>query len=156
MSILHGSRGIVYFVHGKSQSSAFDSRALLRPENAEYLLTVTKINAELNALGSIIQLPPAPGTVELEDMIGGSPVEYTAKTSNGRIHIFSVGMSPQRTRKRFHTALLAEGSVAVIGENRALPIVNGTFSDEFDGYEAHLYQIDTTTASNPPPVGSRQ
>jgi hypothetical protein len=44
MSIVHGSRGIVYFVHGTSASSRFYARALLRPENAEALSAVTRIN----------------------------------------------------------------------------------------------------------------
>ena len=143
MSILHGSRGIIYFIHGKSQSSLFDPRALLRPENAEYLLAVTTINAELNSLGAIIQLPSASGLVSLEDVLGTSPVDYTVKASSGRIHIFAVGMRAERTRKCFHTALIAEGSATVIGESRALQIKNGAFSDDFDGFEAHLYRIDT-------------
>jgi len=143
MSILHGSRGIIFFIHGKSQSSLFDHRALLRPENSEYLAAVATINAELNSLGAIIQLPPAVGIVSLEDIVGTSPVDYTVKASGGYIHIFAVGMRAEHTRKSFHTAVIAEGSVAVLGENRVLPIENGAFSDNFDGYEAHLYRIET-------------
>ena len=159
MSIVHGSRGIIYFIHGKSQSSLFDPRALLRPENTEYLSAVTTINAELNSLGAIIQLPPASGIVSLEDILGASPVDYTVKASSESIHIFAVGMRAERTRKRFRTALMAEGSVTVIGENRVLPIKDGAFSDDFDGYEAHLYRIDTGIVpsllpSHRPPSGT--
>ncbi|HBZ71041.1 MAG TPA: hypothetical protein DEP35_15435 [Deltaproteobacteria bacterium] len=150
MSILHGSWGIIYFIHGKSQSSLFDPRALLRPENAEYLSAVTSINTELKSLGEIIQLPSASGIISIEDILGTSPVDYAVKVSSGCIHIFAVGMRAAHTQKRFHTALMAQGSVTVIGENRVLPIENGAFSDDFDGYEAHLYRIDT--GIKPPPV----
>jgi len=147
MSILHGSRGIIYFVHGKSRSSRFDPRALLRPENAEYLSTVSRINAELNSLGAIIQLPPAPGQVSIEDILGSGPVDYAVRASSEGLHIVAVGMRAAPTRKRFRTAFIQEGSVAVIGENRVLPIKDGAFSDDFDGYEAHLYRIESRVAS---------
>jgi hypothetical protein len=152
MSVLHGSRGIVYFIHGKSQSSPFDARALLQPENVASLSAVAKINAELTSLAEIIQLPPASGAVSLEDILGASPVDYTVRVSNGRIHVFAVGMRAGHTRKGFRTALVDQGLATVIGENRVLRVENGAFADEFDGYEAHLYRIDGAPPQEGKPI----
>jgi hypothetical protein len=151
MSIVHGSRGIIYFIHGKTQFSRFDPRALLQPENAESLAALTKINVELKTLGEVIHLPPVSGVVTLEDVLGASPVDYSVRVSAGQIHVFAVGMRGEHTQKRFRTSIASKGFVTVIGENRVLPLQSGSFSDEFDGYEVHLYRIETGTTAGPLP-----
>lgn len=140
MSIIHGSRGIVYFIHGKTSVANFDDRALLRPENAAYLSAVTNLDAEVHALARVINAPTT-DVVSLEDVVGTSPVDFTARNSAGVVHVFATGMRDAVTRKRFRITPPADGTVEVLGEARTVPMSAGQFEDEFDGYQAHLYRL---------------
>jgi hypothetical protein len=141
MSIIHGSRGIVYFIHGKTSFSDFDDRALLRPENAAYLSAVTNVDAELHDLARVIHAP-ASAVASVEDVVGTSPVDFSARSATGVVHVFAVGMRDAVTRKRFAISTPTDGTVEVLGEARTLPMSAGRFEDEFDGYQAHLYRIE--------------
>jgi len=142
MSIVHGARGIIYFIHGKTSFSDFDDRALLRPENAAYLSAITSLDAELHSLARVINAEPAVGVAAMDDVVGTSPVEFTARASPGVVHVFAVGMRDAATRKRFQISPPADGMVEVLGESRALPLSAGRFEDEFAGYQAHLYRVE--------------
>ena len=37
---------------------------------------------------------------------------------------------------------LHDANARVIGENRSLPVTQGIFEDQFEGYGVHLYEIE--------------
>ena len=142
MSIIHGSKGIVYFIHGKTSFSNFDHKALLRPENADRLAAVTMLNHQIHQLAPVIYQSNSNNIIGLEDIQGSSLVDYVVKIYEGATYIFSVGMRDEQTIKRFTLKSYPDGVVEVLGEDRQLSLVDSQFEDRFNGYQAHLYKID--------------
>lgn len=141
MSIIHGSRGIDYFIHGKSNTPKFDSIALLRPENAERLEAVKNINREILELAPIINSTQQEDTVKMHDAEGTAHVDFMTRVYHEALCLFAVAMRDEATRKTFSIDNWQNGSVKVIGEDRTIPLQNGKFTDSFGGYATHLYEI---------------
>lgn len=79
MSIIHGSRGLIYFIHGKTAISKFDPRAMLRPENAKRLADFTQINNQIHQLAPVINSPAVKGLVTMDSMDNSSPVDFAVR-----------------------------------------------------------------------------
>ncbi len=142
MSIIHGAKGLTYFIHGKTSIDDFDYRAILRPENADRLAGFTQINHQVQSLAPVIHSPDQNHLAVMQSLEGDSPVDFAVKIYEGATYIFSVSMRQPQTIKQFQVKSIPDSSVEVLGEDRTLSLVNGTFSDTFTGYEAHLYKID--------------
>jgi len=143
MSIIHGSKGIVYFIHGKTSFSDFDSQALLRTENADRLSAITLLNHQIHQLAPVIYQANSNNIIHIEDIQGISLVDYIVKIYEGSTYIFSVGMQDEQTTKRFTLKSYMDGIVEVLGEDRQLTLMDSQFEDTFNGYQAHLYKIDS-------------
>ena len=64
------------------------------------------------------------------------------KRHGGATYVFSVGMRNGPAKGTFHVEDLPEASTAeVIGEDRSIDVKNGSFEDEFQAYDVHLYRI---------------
>lgn len=140
MAIIHGATGINYFIHGKTAESDFDPRALLEPENASRLAGVTGINHEIHSLAAVLKSPSVPGLVVMTNVAGTNEVDFMAKQQDGATCLFAVGMTATNTTKEFHFQGLTDQQMGVLGENRTVTLTNGSFTDTFHGYEAHLYR----------------
>jgi len=140
MALIHGATGINYFIHGKTSVTAFDDRALLRPENAARLAGVTTINNEVRSLATALNSGSVTGLVTLTNVTGTSPVDFMVKQRKGATYLFAVGMRDATTAKGFQFQNLSSDVMEVIGENRTVSLTNGLFTDTFHGYEAHLYR----------------
>jgi hypothetical protein len=141
MAIIHGATGINYFIHGKTSVSDFDSRALLESENATRLAGVTEINNEVHSLAAVLKSPSITGLANMTNLVGTNEVDFMVKQPNGATCLFAVGMSDAVTTKGFQFQNLTNEQMEVIGENRTVTLTNGSFSDTFNGYEAHLYSM---------------
>ena len=77
---------------------------------------------------------------------GSNPAAIALMTRRyqGATYVFAVGMTDQKITARI-TLPGVSGDAAVDDEKRRLPISDGSWSDTFNGYEAHLY-----IASDPP------
>jgi len=60
------------------------------------------------------------------------------KKYKGKNYLFAVTMRPGETVGTFHVS--SGKTVEVIGENREIPVVKGTFTDSFASYGVHLYK----------------
>jgi hypothetical protein len=69
------------------------------------------------------------------------PVALMAKADAGTVHLFAAAMRPGPTRVAFTVAGVDAGTATVLDEGRSLPIVGGRFSDVFDDWAVHLYEI---------------
>jgi hypothetical protein len=144
MAIIHGATGINYFIHGKTSVSAFDYRDLLRPENATRLAGVTEINNEVHSLAAVLKSPSVTGLATMTNIVGTNEVDFMVKQRNGATCLFAAAMSDAVTTKGFQFQNLTNKLMEVIGENRTVTLTNGSFSDTFNGYEAHLYSTVCT------------
>lgn len=144
MSIVHGSTGIIYFIHGKSSYDDFDERALLRPEHADHLAGVTAINSRIHQLAPVLNSPTLEGVATMSTVAGDTPVDFIVKQYGSATYLFAAGMRDSVTTKLFNLPTLADTTIEVLDEDRQLSLVAGQFQDTFVGYQAHLYKINAT------------
>ncbi len=140
MSIIHGSRGIVYFVH--QFRPRFDEHALL--DDPPLLRAVTALNKRITSLARVILSPPLKRGVKWEVLGKGFPPAVTARRWGGSLWIFAVAMRDEPVKVRFRVRLpgIRPGAkVEVLDEDRSLKLEKSRFTDEFQGYQVHLYKI---------------
>ena len=134
MAIIHGAKGIVYFVHEFAPVSRED--AIFRHSD------VTQEVAETNAL--IKSLAKPLNTLDLSGKLtvrSTTPIATMVKQYDNITYVFAVAMNGSASKPRF----AIEGSDAtkadVVGEDRSVTIRQGVFEDSFEGYGVHIYKI---------------
>ncbi len=144
MSIIHGSRGLIYFVHQFKPS--FDERALLHDK--ELLAGVTRINEEVTRLAVQINGKAVDNLVKVTSANKEVDVAITVRQTKKSLFIFAVSMRPGNTEARFRLQVAPEGEVVerigMSGDERTgatLPLRGRRFSDEFSGYQVRLYKV---------------
>jgi len=138
MGIVHGSQGIIYFVH--QFEPKFIEAALL--EDTEMLAAITQINRQIHDLAPVLNSTTVYGSVEVTSTNPDVPVHFMVKHFKGDVYIFAVGMKNAPTKAIFRVqGLPAKATAEVVGENRRIPVVNGRFEDELNSYDVHIYQI---------------
>ncbi len=140
MSIIHGSRGLIYFVH--QFQPTFNESALL--SDPEMLAAVTKINAQVAELAAVINAETADGMLTVETDNADVPVAATARQVGDDVYVFAVAMRSGRTKAAFRLAGADGGrAVEVLGEQRRLDCADGRFEDSFEPWEVHLYRVNS-------------
>ena len=135
MSLIQGSRGLIYFVHEFQPS--FREAALL--EDAELLPAITALNKQITALAPVLNAPSALDLAKVETKV---PVSVSARKHEGAVYVFAAAMREQGTTAKFHVSGVPEKAIVqVIDENRSIPVRVGEWEDEFEGYGVHLYKI---------------
>ena len=138
MSLIHGSMGIIYFVH--EWLPEVDTRRLLH--DPEILKAVTAVNRQIHELAPVLNSPTIAFGAEVTTSRPDIPVEVMVKRFEGETYVFAVGMRNDTTDASFLVSGLTEKTTAeVIGEERRIEVVNSEFQDTFKPYEVHLYRI---------------
>lgn len=137
MSIIHGSRGIIYFVH--QFKPKFIEAGLLA--DAQMSKAVATLNAQIHQLAPVINSPPLDGAVKVESDNDKIPIAHTARRHDGSTYLFAVAMRPGQTRATFQVPGLDRATIQVIGESRTLNLSAGRFADDFAAFGVHLYRI---------------
>ena len=138
MSLVHGSRGIIYFVHEWKPKST--SRALLN--DPEMLAAVTAINKQIRELAPALNSPAVKDALKVESSNKEVPVAATVKKQGGATYVFAVAMKAGETEAAFALDGLAAGAqVEVLGEDRKIEPADGKFQDHFGDWDVHLYRI---------------
>jgi hypothetical protein len=138
MGIIHGSQGLIYFVH--QFQPKFIEAALL--EDPEMLAAVAQINRQIHELAPILNSPTIPDGAEVASANPEAPVHIMVKRAGSDVYIFAVGMRNAPTKAAFRVKGLSGKSVAeAIGEDRGIAVLNGCFEDEFKPYDVHIYRI---------------
>ena len=156
MSLIHGSQGIVYFVH-EWQPRFVEARLL---EDEAMLAAVTRINREILELAPVLNSPTLDDAIAVASSAEGVPIDALVKVHGDHLYIFSAPMRKGATRgtfrlpERTEAGRLAEISqgrssrrVEVLGEGRTIELTDGQFSDDFATYEVHLYRIPLSPAT---------
>lgn len=134
MAIIHGAKGIVYFVHEFAPSFREDG-IFLHPDVVQ---EVTRTNAliktlaiPLNGLNSARKFK-----VESDTTIAALVKEY-----ENTIYVFAADMKNSAAKVRFAFDGFDQAKVIVSGEDRSLMMTQGVFEDSFEGYGVHVYQF---------------
>jgi len=145
MSLIHGSRGLIFFVH--QFKPTFREAALL--DDPEMIEAITGLNREITELAPVLNSPTVdPATlrdrkseiVESDDHT--VPIAVMAKRWKGSSYLFAVAMREGATKAKFSLRGL-EGvrPVEVLGEKRAVTADDGVFEDQFRPWDVHLYRV---------------
>ena len=145
-SIIHGSQGITYFIHGKTATSNFDHKALLRPENAPHLAGVTAINQEIQSLAPVINSETLVNAATVGLSNPNMLVDFMVKEHNNATYVFATGMRDQNSVADFSFLELGDATIEVLGEDRQIQMVDGEFSDVYLGFATHLYRINAVSS----------
>ncbi len=145
MSLVHGSMGIVYFVH--EWVPQFREAALLF--YPEIRAGVSRINHEILELAPILNSPTVQDGVVVTSSNALVPVDVMAKSYSDATYLFAVAMRDGDTEATFKFARAADGTVEVLGENRTIPVKDGEFRDDFSGYQVHKYRLAAAATPTP-------
>jgi hypothetical protein len=139
MSLIHGSKGIIYFVH--QFKPVFREASVF--EDGELLKGLTTVNREVTGLAGVLNGADVPEEVSVKQ--GGGSVAVMGRKRGDEVYVFAVGMSGAAATATFKVDSKAVGDGRsegeVIGEGRKVSDTGGGFSDRFDGYEVHLYRV---------------
>lgn len=137
MSLIHGSRGLIYFVH--QFKPTFNEHALL--DDPEMLAGVTAINRQIRELAPVLNSPTVADGATVTSSAEAVPIDAMVKRHDGATYVFSVGMRNAPAKGAFTVRGVKNATAEVLGENRTIPVRDGKFTDEFQAYDAHLYRI---------------
>ncbi len=152
MALVHGSRGLIYFVH--QFKPRFNEHALL--DDPEMLAAVTAINHQIKELAPVLNSPTAVngGTVHSSDP--ASPIDLMVKRRPDATYVFAVGMRNHPVRGSLVVSGLPTLATAhVLGEDRSFKIRNSQFADDFAAYGVHIYRITGDGFGSSAPNGQR-
>jgi hypothetical protein len=136
MSLIAGSRGIIYFVH---EFHPFNDDALL--DDPEMLKAVSAINAQIHDLAPVLNSSTIADGVTASTTNANAPVSCMLKDYKGAKYLFVAGMSNEATNATLKISGITAGRAEVLGENRTINVADGQFLDQFKPYEVHLYRI---------------
>lgn len=138
MSIIHGSMGLIYFVH--EWQPRFNESALL--SDTEMLSEVTRINRQITNLAPVLNSQTINNAATVLTGNKDVPVAIMVKKYKGSTYLFAVGMRDGKTDATFTIkSLKGERSVEVLDEGRKIELKDGVFNDSFDAWDVHLYRI---------------
>ncbi len=139
MSLVHGSTGLIYFVH--EFKPKFIEAGLFA--DAEMAKAVGEVNKQIHDLAGVLNSPSLPpGDAVAESSPADAPVDVMAKKHDGAIYLFAVAMRNAEAKCKFRIKGATPGAkVEVLGESRTIPLKSGAFEDAFAPYAVHLYRI---------------
>jgi hypothetical protein len=138
MSLIRGSRGLIYFAHqfkpGFIEAGLLADKAMLE--------RVTRTNRQIRRLAPVLNSPGIEGAVVVASAEKAVPIEIMVKRHHGALYIFSVAMRGAGTTGTFTVKGKAgEGEAEVLGEGRKIPLKKGGFRDSFKPWGVHLYRL---------------
>jgi hypothetical protein len=138
MSLIHGSQGLIYFVH--QFKPTFREAALL--DDPAMLETVTALNRQITELAPILKSPNLPTAAAKCDN-PAVPVATMMKDVGGAIYLFAAAMREGTTGAKFALPTNSGTEVEVLGESRTIKTADNAFTDRFGLWDVHLYRVKT-------------
>lgn len=134
-SIIGGARGIVFFNHSFG-GPAITQHALRESYYAPVRAAVQSTTATIRSIAPALNSEDAIGLIA-----NPAGVRTLAKWNNGSPVVIA-GNEDNAAKSRTFTVKGSYTSVEVVGEGRTIPIVGGTFSDNFaSGTSIHVYKL---------------
>lgn len=138
MSLVNGSRGLIYFVH--QFKPVFKEAALL--DDPEQLAAVTAINRQIHELAPVLNSPSVTEGVTVRSSEPDVPIAWMRKRHGAESYLFAVNLRNRAVRGTWAGSVFPPGAtVEVLGESRRIPVVSGQWEDDFSGYAVHLYRF---------------
>ncbi|MAZ03147.1 MAG: hypothetical protein CMN56_08415 [Sneathiella sp.] len=137
LSIIHGARGIIYFVH--QFSPYFIEASLL--ENETLSQDVATINARLQSLAPILNTEKA-AKIDINVTAPYDSVSILTRQDSCHLYVFAGSVSKFASEAQITIdGDVVEAVVDVLDEARQIEFRDGGFQDSFAPYAVHLYKI---------------
>jgi len=147
MSLIHGSRGLIYFVH--QFAPTFREAALL--DDPEMLSAVAALNRQITQLAPVLNQTGPGESIQVTTDNAEVPVAALARRHQGSLYLFAVSMRNGSAKATFKIpSITGDRPVLVIGEDRSLTLHEGTFNDAFAPWLVHLYRIGLPSEGSAP------
>jgi hypothetical protein len=141
-SIIAGARGIIYFDHNFGPGTP-DS-TILEEGYEDNRIATSQVNAQIKALAPVLNAPFVTSGHSASDTMPGT-VRYTVKWANG-LYLFA-GADRGGGSASFSIPCVGNTTATVEGENRSIPVTDGSFTDQFaDKNAVHIYRINGGSA----------
>lgn len=138
MALIHGSQGLIYFVHQFKPS--FQEAALL--SDPEMLAAITELNRQITELAPVLNSPPIEEKVGITLRNPEVPIATMTKRYQDALYLFAVAMRNGTNQATFKLPLSSpKAKITVLNENRSLQATSGEFKDDFAPWQAHIYRI---------------
>jgi hypothetical protein len=138
MSLIHGSRGLIYFVH--QFQPTFKEASLLDDE--ELLKAVTAINRQIHTLAPVLNSRTIDDVAKITSSDSESPIAAVCKRFEGQLYVFTVNMRNHATKGTVKILKSTTYRKAhVLGENRAIEVHDGRFEVEYEPYGVRLFRL---------------
>jgi len=135
MSLIHGSRGLIYFVH--EFAPRFNEHRLL--DDPERLAAVKAVNGQIRRLAPVLNSPTIENAVTVS--ADGAPVDVMVKRYREATYVFAIGMRNRPATVEFRIRGIERAVAIVEDEHRQIPIRGGRFADRLRPYEPRIYRI---------------
>jgi len=138
ISIVHGSKGIVYYCQQFKPN--YNPRALLN--DREIFTAVSGINRQIKEMAPVINSPDISGLTVTSGR-NEATIKTVMKIYKEDIYIFAVPVRNGKTTGTFIiNGIKNENTAEVLGEARSVEIsAKGVFKDSFQSWQVHLYKI---------------
>jgi hypothetical protein len=147
MSLIHGSQGIMYFVHVLSPTFREDG-IFNYPTSVQ---AVTSIDAQITSLAPVLNSATVTSDASVSSSSSGVPIDLMEKKYGGSTYLFTVARANGSTVGSFTVPGSPTSTVTVLGESRTIAMSNGQFQDSYAAYGVHLYQFGSSSSSAPAP-----
>jgi hypothetical protein len=137
MSLIAGSRGLIYFVHQFEpqfrEASLFDDQ--------ELLAEVTRINQQIQALAPVLNAPSLPDVISANE--NETKVKWMCKAQDGKTYIFLANHSAENAEAnfRFRNKSFQKAEYIERLSNKRGTINDSAFHVSLEPYGVAVYQI---------------
>ena len=132
MSLIHGSRGLIYFVH--QFKPVFNEHALL--DDPAMLAEVTRTNRQIASLAAVLnQQDVAPC------LLVDGKIDMVCKQSGDAIYLFAVNRTGAVCDADVKLPTPAGTAAEAVDESRKLHVSAGSIKDRFEPWQVHIYRI---------------
>jgi cell division septation protein DedD len=133
-AIIHEARGISYFQHNNNGCGTYSLVECGQPMKDK----LTAVHAKIRSLAPVINS-------QSYQYNFNNGTDTMLKTYDGSAYIFAgIGLKQTTGSKTFTLPAGVKGTtVTVVGENRSIPVTNGSFTDSFAAeYSHHVYEVN--------------
>jgi hypothetical protein len=146
LALIHSANGVIYFTD--SWNPSFREDAIFA--STAMVTAITALNQTIKSLAPELNSATVPDLVTVTSTNDSAPVDIMVKANGASIYVFSaVSRSGTTTASFTINGMAGETIATVVGENRNVNVVGGTFADAFDANGVHIYRIDLSTATCP-------
>ena len=140
MSLIKGSRGIIYFVHQFKPN--FKEASLL--DDLELLEAVTRLNRQITELAPVLNSPSLLNVVAIESDSEKTPLDIMCKRYANSLYVFIANVGPENSvaKLRLLNPVSASTHAREIENGSEVTIRDSIINLEMAGYGIILYRID--------------